>query len=263
MDWKTRWNNFRAGLKITDWIIAIFTAVLSVVAILQYREMKSGGIDTHALADAAAKQAKAAEKFADNAANINTGIQNAVTQLGKQVAKMDTSVQQASRLAAATETANKNSVEADRPWMAAYINVAQFAVDKKSSFIFTFANTGKRPAIVELTAARSDKYVNFPSNTDAELLKNPYVRGAVPSTSVIVPGQPVVASSTSPGALTKAEMDLIDSGQVKWYAFAKVEYRDVRTNLHYWTHICIEYMPLFKTDNDNGFRNCPEYNDAQ
>ena len=60
MTFKTRLHNLLAGLKLTDWIIALFTAILAIVAVLQYREIKNGGKDTHTLAEQAVLQSQAA-----------------------------------------------------------------------------------------------------------------------------------------------------------------------------------------------------------
>jgi hypothetical protein len=59
-----------------------------------------------------------------------------------------------------------------------------------------------------------------------------------------------------------AQMEELNGERSVFFAFAKVEYQDIRTGSKYWTHICVRYIPKMRTDTDNGFRNCTEYNDA-
>jgi hypothetical protein len=258
MNWKTRWNNLWAGVRFTDVIVAAFTAVLSFVAIFQYREMKRGGIDTQHLADAAQKQAAAADRFAQSAAQINTGIQSAVTQLGNQVGKMDTSISQARRLATATEQANDNVINADRPWMGGNITVADFEVGKVATFTATYTNTGKRPTRADLTAISAFPSASFPTDIEAK-----YHFDVSPSTTFVVPGQQAVATVDANAALDQKGMDILASGTLRYFVVSKIEYTDLKTNAKYWTHLCTEYLPKRKSKTNNGFGNCTEYNDAK
>lgn len=139
--------------------------------------------------------------------------------------------------------------------MGASASVANFEVGKKPTFVISFVNSGKRPAEVELTATRERSYPAFPANPDSE-----YVYDATPSTSIIVPGQQVLAPSQLEYPLSQPEMDALVSGALTYFIFGKIEYRDARTNVGYWTHVCIRYIPKKKSDTDNGWRNCTEYN---
>ena len=67
------------------------------------------------LIEAANIQGEAAKSFAGSAGKINDGIGQAVDKLNLQAGA-------ANRLAHDTETANKNVLEADRPWMGAFIS---------------------------------------------------------------------------------------------------------------------------------------------
>jgi hypothetical protein len=60
MDFKTRWQNFWVDFKLADWIVAFFTAILAVVAIFQFLEMRKNSKDTHTLAEQAKVQSQAA-----------------------------------------------------------------------------------------------------------------------------------------------------------------------------------------------------------
>jgi hypothetical protein len=180
-------------------------------------------------------------------------------QFQTQLGKLDESTKQSSRLADATEKANANVLEADRPWMSAWVQVADFEAGKKPVYTFTFVNTGKRPAKTTLTANRENSYLGFPSDPDKQ-----YIFDTAPSTNFVVPGQPVISTLTADKELTQQELDFYAAqSRVEFFAFAKVEYTDVRTNAKYWTHVCLRYLPKFRSLGNEGFRNCAEYSDAK
>src|ERR1700691_3588014 len=177
------------ALVLSGLIVALGTAVSTGTAVFQVCMARKYNRDTtqqiQKLIEAANIQGDAAKSFAASAGKINDGVRQAVEKLNLQA-------DAANRLARDTETANKNVLEADRPWMGAFISVANFGVGKKATFSITFANSGKRPAKADLTALRERSYAQFPPNPDSE-----YVFDTVPSTSVIVPGQASLVQSTS------------------------------------------------------------------
>jgi hypothetical protein len=245
--------------------LVIFSGLTLIILRNQLKEMHEGGIDTHNLADAAIKTEKSAERsaqassdFADSAVKINGGLSDAVSKLNDQVGQLTATEQQTARLAAATERANTNVVNADRPWMGAYVSVANFTPGSRPTFTVAFVNSGRRPARVDLVATREGSYLAFPANPDRE-----YVFDTTPSTDFIVPGGNVSSIQTVPNQLTQGEMNFFNAGTVTFFVFAKVEYRDPQTDARYWTHICMRYVPKMKTDTDSGFRNCQEYTDAK
>jgi hypothetical protein len=102
-------------LSLADWITAISAAITALATVvimvwagLQWWEMHTGGVDTHALAEAARQQAWAASKsaqaardFANTAALINGGIGDAVRKLDAQARNSAASInatQEAMRL---------------------------------------------------------------------------------------------------------------------------------------------------------------------
>lgn len=82
--WVTR-VTFSDALMIvlTGWI-ALGTMVSAIAIAFQWHEMHIGGKDTTRIADASEKQTLAAQKFADSAKEINTGIGTAVDKLNIQ-----------------------------------------------------------------------------------------------------------------------------------------------------------------------------------
>lgn len=213
---------------------------------------------TERLLDAANRINDAADSFSKSSADISSGVGGAVDKLNLQAGALNSSVTQATRLAKATEIANKNVVDADRPWIGGFFVVSNFEVGHRPTYTFTFINSGKRPARLILTATKENFYLTFPPNPDKE-----YVFDTTPSTTVIVPGQNAMTIDSAKGDMTQQEMDFLKAGGGIFFAFAKVEYVDIRTNTPHWTHICMRFFPEFKVGNDNGWRNCQEYNDAE
>jgi hypothetical protein len=240
-----------------EWIMAFSSIVMLIVVGWQVYSSPTSG-QTQQLIDQAKIQAAAAEKFRVAAEGINLQVGNAVGKLGDQVGQLGANVTQTGRLADETGNANQNVVDADRPWMGGAIAVSDFEVGKKPVYVITFINSGKRPARLSLTATRENAYQIFPAQPDKE-----YIFDTTPSTSVIVPGQPSVSIGSSETEITQTAMDILKGGTYTFFVFAKVEYTDLRTNAKHWTHICERFIPKFKLGNDNGWRNCQEYNDAE
>jgi hypothetical protein len=254
----------RVTANATVWM-AIFTAFLfftsaATVWILrnQLTEMYEGGIDTHALAQASKRQAAAAQSFSTSAEKIKTSMSDAVDKLDQQVTKLNSGVQQTSRLARDAEVANANALEADRPWIGAVFSISDFSAGKTPVFNVTFQNSGKRPARITLTQTLS---INKDFGEDP--IYAPY--DTTPSTTFVVPGQPVISSWKGKDLLSPISevlMKQLDAEIVPFRIYAKIEYTDIRTSKKYWTHACWRYLPLH-TAMHEGFGNCNEYNDAQ
>jgi len=116
------------------------------------------------------------------------------------------------------------------------VKIADFEVGKNPTFTIAFTNSGRRPARVDLMAIREGYYASFPTNPDRE-----YIADTTPSTNVVVPGQPVIASSTTDTPLSQQNLDDAFRQFFIYFVFAKVEYRDLRTNESHWTHISKVY----------------------
>jgi hypothetical protein len=255
---KNKWERFKAWvwpmgfsdavMLALTFAIAIGTLVSAGAIILQWREMVSGSTDTAAIRDAAQKQADAAQQFVDTAVDINVGIANAVDKLNSQAAAMD-------RLAGDTAEANSNVIKSDRPWLGASLSVADFESGKTPTYTVLFVNSGKRPTMVTLTQTFSGPF-DFKDSPQYR----PY--DTTPSVSLIVPNQPLAASWKDNHPISEEEWKAINSDQIPFRIYAKAEYRDMRTNQHYWTHVCWRYTPAHTAIN-GGFSNCSEYNDAQ
>ena len=242
------------ALVLSGAIVALGT-VLSTAAIICQVEIakennKSTSQQISQLIQAANTQGAAANNFANSASNINSGVGSAVEKLNLQARAIG-------QLSRDVEAGNKNMMEADRPWMGAVASVANFDVGKKTTFAVTFLNSGRRPARVSFTGTHAQSYPRFPSDPDKE-----YVFDTTPSTNIAVPGQNILSASVSRTELSEAEMNAVTSGVLTYFLFGKIEYWDAKTNVGYWTHVCIRYMPTMKNETDNGWRNCTDYNEV-
>jgi hypothetical protein len=244
-------------------IIGFFTLVNAIATVGYYCAFKKASTEaaqqTNKLIKAANIQACAAESFAVSASNINAGVGTAVDKLNLQAEKLEASVKQATRLAAATEKANANFLNSDRPWMGSFFSVDGFATGKTPTYSVTFINSGKRPARVTRTETLAAP-IDFGENPTYR------VYDVTPSITVIVPGQAVGASwkddTDLMNPISDKVMGALTSGAIPFRIYARVEYTDLRTNIPYWTHACWRYTPQYTAIN-SGFSNCKEYNDAK
>jgi hypothetical protein len=225
------------------------TGLVGIILVIQ------GGEDTKRLVKAAQDQSAAAQQFSTSAAQISAGIQDAV-------AKLKVQGDADNAMAFAANTANSNSLEADRPWIGAYLSVADFAAAKTPSYTVSFINSGKRPARITRVQTMSA----FRSDGDHPVYP-PF--DATPSVSITVPGQAFVSTWTEIdphlNPMTSEVMDrvmLTTDAAIPVRVYAKVEYEDVRTAKNYWTHVCWRFMPSYVKIN-GGFTSCSEYNDAK
>jgi hypothetical protein len=119
--------------------VAVFMSALAALFVcLQWYEMHQGGVDTHALADAAIDQADAAQQFSDTAEDINNRMSDAVDQLTTTTDNVKASIQ-------ATQEAMRLD---QRAWLGiwhTYILPADQTGTIKIQI--EIVNTGKTPAI--------------------------------------------------------------------------------------------------------------------
>ena len=146
----------------------------------------------------ASKQASAAITAA-NAANTSAGTADATLkeiqknersssdQFRTQLRKLDDTINQAKRLADASEKANANILEADRPWFGAILSEqSAFEVGKIPSATVVFNNSGKRPAKVTISEVSDYWFSEFPKNP-------PYHDIGIRSAQIVVPGSAVIS----------------------------------------------------------------------
>jgi hypothetical protein len=242
-----------------DRLMIVLTGMIAVSTVAQYMLARSNnetsGKQVDKLLIAANRVGTAAESFSESASGINTGISDAVIKLNTQADKLAENAKQSSRLATDSEQANTNALEADRPWMGGTISVSNFSAGQKPSLSYGFNNSGKRPAKILKAHAIGLPLAVFPLHPNTSF---PYGHG---STGFSVPGTGINSTDNMP-EVTTSQMSLINSGGLVYFAFAEIEYIDLRvpSNIHL-TRICVQYMPRTKTAAER-WRNCDTYNDA-
>lgn len=250
--------------KWTDKTVAFFTVCLVVVAVIQgyifyrqWREMHSGGVDTHALASAAKSQADAAKAQADESkaqvgkmAESLTKTDALIKEATSQALATNRLAMQAQRSADYAQQAIETSVESERPWVGvSSAQVVNFVEGKTAKITVNVTNSGKRPASVkEIYGVAVFKSLPlFPT-----LGSNPA------SLAYILPGATFNATfeySVPEGAFSEWKR----TKQV-FFVFSEIVYTDVGTNVAYLTHFCEFYSPDNK---DQPFTLCTRYNEAK
>ncbi len=163
---KSRWVRFKAWVFPIDFsdvvmlllttFIALGTIVSAAAIVLQWREMVNGEADTTAIKVAAQQQAKAADRFAVSAGNINTEIGNAVGKLNLQAAATKSIADQALKQAI---TAREAFEAESRPYLDGMIEVdPKGAVSHFLSYPIELVNTGRIPA--EMISLRRSIFVS-------------------------------------------------------------------------------------------------------
>ena len=128
-------------------------------------------------------------------------------------------------------------------------------LEKTPTYTIIFINSGKRPTKVTLTQTLAGP---FDFKDSPKYL--PY--DTTPSISLVVPNQQLAASWKGESPISDEEWKGINADEIPFRVYAKVEYRDMRTNALYWTHVCWRYAPTH-TAISGGFSNCSEYNEAK
>lgn len=228
-------------------VAVILSALAALFVCAQWYEMHTSSSDTHDLAVAAKSQADAAKAIA-----VATGKQADNT--ARQAQELDASVRQATRLAKATETANGNALNADRPWMGVGLSVDTFEVGKTPKATIAFVNSGKRPGKVILTQYRWTMYHEFPKDVTYP------PSGTETSTNIVLPNTHADVSFAL-DSVTDQMMQLIKAGAETIYIHANIEYQDPVTGRLHSTHACWQYI-YFDKGISSAFYNCHEYNEA-
>lgn len=175
---------------------------------------------------------------------------------GLQAEKLDSSVKQASRLAEAAERANRNVLEADRPWFGIALAAQDpLEIGKIPSATVTFTNSGRRPARVITSEETVGWFVSLPKDP-------PFKVFGVRSTDMIVPNAGLTSRFnlfTAP--VTQFDIDTANSGATNLYIYANIEYIDIRTKATHFSHACWVYVGN-NSALARAFYNCAEYQDA-
>ncbi len=246
-------------------VIAAGTLVSAAAIVFQWHEMHTGGLDTKTIADAAKKQACAADKsaqaardFADTAALINGGMTDAVTKLQTQADETKTLATNALTQARATHELVVETVAEARPWIGVSVSVSGFQLGGTPEASFALANSGKRPARLTRVRFAYAPLISFPESP-------PFVPGDEGSTAIAVPGGGSTTSLPIDPAYVRTEaiamFNAARKGENRVFVYGMVDYEDVSSRIPHWTKVCVMYIPQSRSTKA-GFVNCPTYNDA-
>jgi hypothetical protein len=185
----SRFEKFFKEATLADWIMAFCTTCLLFVAgiaacisYFQWREMHSGGVDTHDLAIAAKAQADATKAEADSMRDLaerSLRQAEATDKLAKQAEISASASIQSARDADISAKATKDmaSISAEtlknakenaqldqRPWLSVgSLRLTKYQTDSKLETILIFTNSGRSPALhVSIVGSISslDKKIN-------------------------------------------------------------------------------------------------------
>jgi hypothetical protein len=230
----------RSTIRLTRMAIGV-SIVVGLAVCAQWWEMHQGGIDTHNLADAAAKTEKSAEKsaqasrdFADNAAKINAGISTAVDKLNMQAGELQESVAQATRLATSTEKTAQSAREGietnrdallleNRAWLGVIAeNVTEFEAGKVIKAEITLTNSGKTPAS---QVKEGVDVQGFPAIPNTPLLFGLRPTAAIPpqASHILQFTSPAVLSGIELGKIKDKSAFLVLRGIIQYEDFNKVQ----------------------------------------
>jgi hypothetical protein len=250
--------------KWTDKAVVFFTLGLVAAAIWQghifdkqWQEMHSGGVDTHALADAAKSQADAAKAQADEA-------KVQVERMSESLTKTDILIKEATAQAIATnhlavqaqrsadyaQEAIKTSVESERPWVGVSgYHVENFVEGQTAKIFINMVNSGKRPASATTVTA---------TTIVTTLPAFPNFLGMQPSVAFVLPGGSY-ATNFAYDVPINAFSEWKKKHQI-FFIVSEIVYTDVGTNTSYITRFCASYDP---TNKEQPFPFCTRYNEAK
>jgi hypothetical protein len=235
-------DQLHAAEKWMIWLtgaIAFFGLCTVVVGALQWnamkgqlREMKSGGVDTHALAETASDQADAAQQFSDTAEDINQRMSDAVDQLSAAAAHAKSSIQ-----------ATQDAMRLDqRAWVTVEgFKPTTFGTGQRFLATRVFKNTGRTPAIhVHARAVLNPSKPKEPVDWTIAYK-------AQPKTTEVVGPQEELNSLLDgtkgfPKGLSDAGFEDIKAGRTIVYDYGIVSYCDVFGREH-WTKFCNRFLP--------------------
>lgn len=251
-------DRMRSAEKWMVWLtgaIAFFGLCTVVVGALQWGamkgqlgEMQSGGVDTHALAVSAGKQADAAKSQVDKMAE-------SIARTDKLVGATAELAQEAKRSAEVSQKALRATIAADRPWIG--LSEASFGdIGKTKGANFFFLNSGRRPALIVLSNMQYAFYDTLPAHPG-------YGPRLVPPSSGLVMPNGGFNMPTSLPFTDWSQVEAIPAPK-RLFVYARVEYEDIVTHERHWTHACFVHgaAEAIKTVN-HGFVDCEMYNDAR
>ncbi len=280
----SRYQRFRGWLRkpehgsLSDRVIAFFTIVIAVAAVMQYvifsrqlDEMRRAGADTQHLADAAGKQAAAAKAQTEKMAEL-VGIAKSGADNTRQALKLSgEQVQAAKRSAKAAEDTVRQTYQSMRSVERAWVGPADYELTNNPTTKETakvriiFKNTGRTPAL-DFTAY-AIAYFRFGELPKGELPAGGPGYDQLISRAIVFPNATAIADREAERDtvvvklrqraitkfLTQEEIDAWGEGHSPYlYIIGHSAYDTVFEGLKGETGFCVIYFPKPKP----GFINC-------
>lgn len=217
----------------TDWLIVLLTAAIALTSYLQWREIRSGSTDTHALAQAANTQAQRMGDMSTAADQIRQAAQDMASN-EKRVAD-DTEK--------ALDASNEQAMIAQRAWLEVTTETVPlksgepFLPGQSADFRVRITNTGRTPA---LDVRYEEVWCVDRKNKNAKIPCPSFVYKTYSSPTNIMPNGGSYHDFEQPINVTAyAE---IKSNEVTQYSHGRVTYDDV-FGKHHWVTYCDLLLP--------------------
>ena len=261
----------RSTLRWTKATFIVFAGTMLFIA-LQWKEMKSGGSDTHELALQAKASAESSKIIADKAA-VQASATNDLAIHAKSEADLmkllaERSLAQANAMTDLAKAATfgkpplpnkpsiwrRNLIGPGLDWwdVNAPIPTQQ---DQSMNIVATVINAGRRPARINYGEVTTTFGIDCPSSP----INPPPPNLGRPSKAVVVPGN--TFSNTNrrrpTDHPTDAEWALFNNRILQFYVLGRVEYQDIRLGAVHTTLFCTMY-----SHGDDSYVDCPCHNDA-
>jgi hypothetical protein len=239
------------------WTRASFIVILAtgIFIALQWREMHTGGEDTHALAEAAKTQAEKMKTMSEAADKIKEATEGMVGQEKKIVDSSQKSIEASNRQSKASLDA---TIAQFRDEQRAWVGAVEFGrpnnleIGKKATFNFVVSNSGKTPALHV-----TQRIAAWPFAKGQEF--HPVWTPITTQSAVIVlqPGMRITISTNEQFAPnTETTIARLKTGEEVMYVYGEITYKDVAGRTHY-SHFCAYIAPDLITGSV-----CTTYNDA-
>jgi len=240
-----RWQTFKDWVKrdtrSTDWLIVLLTAGIVLTSVFQWHEIRTGSKDTHALAEAAKKQADNMSNVSDAADKIRQAAADMVVQDQRIADNAQKALEASSTQSKAALDASIASFRRDqRPYLIADVPafVSPPAANQNIQVNLNLRNIGKTPATkvwwnLHLTPYRPtnrEEFLKFlpPIFTDLEH-KSEQGRKEIkdfPFEQDVAPNQPIFTTTQETVVIDDKNFPDLQAGKLALFLNGVVSYTD-------------------------------------
>jgi hypothetical protein len=241
----SRFKRFLHFFSKSEWVNVFLTAVIATTGVVGIILVIQGGKDTERIRNATEKQACAANKnahaardFANTAALINHGIEDAVAKLDAQA-----------KNSAASIKATQDAMRLDqRAWLGVKdTTLKSFKVGAPIEAQVLILNSGKTPALQIREGVRGGSFV--PVGSDSEMIRHEILKEETqinlhPAPTIPPSGSDYLTSFTN-ADLNQPQYDDVMSGSRSVYIVGRVEYLDIFQKSQ-WMTFCLQIVAYNK-----------------